>query len=527
MSGDGATARADAWTETARGDAPAVRAPHIPGVIDLLTEVLADGPPKEIRARVRLLIGMLLEPVRQRQALAEAVEDLGEHPELAALAMLGLGLPSSPGVPLKEHVAWLDRALLTAHAIDDPASRASVLGKAAMALTMIGDPRWARLTERLAAQSGGAPGHRREVAAFQSAGEAACYAGRHEMAERLLTAALRGAAEDGGGDRARTRLACRRSLALLGYCRGSWDGLEKEIAFLLDELGEMPGHRFEVEALAACLALARGDLKAATGPLADLTRRAPAQGAHPMLPLVTGASIRLAMAQGDVETANAVTSAALAAWEARELPMLCVRALPAMVEAMVAGERIDEAAALVSRLDRELYALDVPLAPPALRHARGFLATGSGASGHFLTAAAAYDLLLCPYEAAQARERAAGHLFALGDPRAADTLTAAMAAYAELGARWDLDRTTRTARLQGLPSPARHRTGPRGYGSALSPREAEVAELASTGLTNREIARGLFLATKTVDKHLSAALRKLGLHSRTALARHLGGTPPP
>jgi DNA-binding NarL/FixJ family response regulator len=52
-----------------------------------------------------------------------------------------------------------------------------------------------------------------------------------------------------------------------------------------------------------------------------------------------------------------------------------------------------------------------------------------------------------------------------------------------------------------------------------------VAELVATGRTNREIARELYLSTKTVDKHLSAALRKLGLRSRAALAHHIAGGP--
>jgi DNA-binding NarL/FixJ family response regulator len=49
-----------------------------------------------------------------------------------------------------------------------------------------------------------------------------------------------------------------------------------------------------------------------------------------------------------------------------------------------------------------------------------------------------------------------------------------------------------------------------------------VAQLAAAGRTNQEIARELFVSPKTVDKHLSAALQRLGLRSRVDLARHLG-----
>ncbi|WP_363326285.1 helix-turn-helix transcriptional regulator [Haloactinopolyspora sp.] len=37
-------------------------------------------------------------------------------------------------------------------------------------------------------------------------------------------------------------------------------------------------------------------------------------------------------------------------------------------------------------------------------------------------------------------------------------------------------------------------------------------------MTNRQTAEALFLSTRTVDRHLSAAMRKLGVTSRTALA---------
>ena len=50
--------------------------------------------------------------------------------------------------------------------------------------------------------------------------------------------------------------------------------------------------------------------------------------------------------------------------------------------------------------------------------------------------------------------------------------------------------------------------------SALTPRErAVLAELAE-GLTNRQIARRLFIAEKTVSVHMSRILAKLGLQTR-------------
>jgi DNA-binding NarL/FixJ family response regulator len=53
---------------------------------------------------------------------------------------------------------------------------------------------------------------------------------------------------------------------------------------------------------------------------------------------------------------------------------------------------------------------------------------------------------------------------------------------------------------------------------ALTPSERRVAELAAGGLPNAEIAQTLFVTTRTVETHLTAAYRKLGITSRTALS---------
>ncbi|SDT80517.1 AAA ATPase domain-containing protein [Streptomyces sp. TLI_053] len=60
-------------------------------------------------------------------------------------------------------------------------------------------------------------------------------------------------------------------------------------------------------------------------------------------------------------------------------------------------------------------------------------------------------------------------------------------------------------------------------GSLLSAREREVAELAADGLPSRRIAERLVLSPRTVDTHLGSIYRKLGVSSRSALARLLHG----
>ncbi|WP_199781657.1 helix-turn-helix domain-containing protein, partial [Streptomyces sp. HCCB10043] len=50
---------------------------------------------------------------------------------------------------------------------------------------------------------------------------------------------------------------------------------------------------------------------------------------------------------------------------------------------------------------------------------------------------------------------------------------------------------------------------------------AEVAQLASSGLTNREIAATLHLSPRTVEQHIAGAMRKTGALSRRDLAHRI------
>jgi DNA-binding CsgD family transcriptional regulator len=72
----------------------------------------------------------------------------------------------------------------------------------------------------------------------------------------------------------------------------------------------------------------------------------------------------------------------------------------------------------------------------------------------------------------------------------------------------------RTPALAGRSSPA-----------PLSKREREVAMLASSGLTSREIADRLYVSVRTVDNQLQRVYAKLGITSRDALADALGHNP--
>ncbi|MGB2919226.1 MAG: helix-turn-helix transcriptional regulator, partial [Mycobacterium sp.] len=57
--------------------------------------------------------------------------------------------------------------------------------------------------------------------------------------------------------------------------------------------------------------------------------------------------------------------------------------------------------------------------------------------------------------------------------------------------------------------------------AALTVSEQRVAEMAAAGCTNRDIAAALFISPKTVEANLARTYRKLGIRSRSQLARHL------
>ena len=77
-------------------------------------------------------------------------------------------------------------------------------------------------------------------------------------------------------------------------------------------------------------------------------------------------------------------------------------------------------------------------------------------------------------------------------------------------------------RTQTVPPPVSTLPGRADYGGgpggALTRREAEVAELVSQGLRNRDIAEKLVIEVDTVENHVQHILQKLDFHSRAQIA---------
>lgn len=92
-------------------------------------------------------------------------------------------------------------------------------------------------------------------------------------------------------------------------------------------------------------------------------------------------------------------------------------------------------------------------------------------------------------------------------------LTAALTTFQQLGSQAWADRARKELRAAGWQvTQADDRQG-----IELTAQEREVAELAASGLTNKQIAERLFISHRTVGAHLYQVFPKLGITSRVAL----------
>ena len=496
-------------------------------VLDLLLPVLDEDLAAPVRGELRFRIGLLMNQLHVDDAatyrlIADAVADLDHRPDLKVWAIACLGAPAANGVALAEHLRWLDKALEMLDEVGevgDTALEVFLLGKIASFYAAAGQPRRRQVTELLIDRSGGAPRTRQQVSGFLSVAVEACLLGDLATARRLLEVASPVATSLGS---TWLQLRSRAYAAMVEHFSGNWAGLLETTRVLLEDLTADFWPRQETAGVAACLTLATGDVDQARGMFTEVADSVDDLA----LPVLLGELIRLELASGNTAQAVAHVDRILDAVGRHGVWSAVAAALPEMTRALIVAGRLADALGLLDRFTRAARTLDVPLAPAAIRRAGGIVAEAAGdpssAVENFLAAADLYDALPNPYRAAQAREEAARCGFAVADPGAAELVLAATAVYQRLGARWDVDRVAQLARRHGVRPPARYRGGSRGYGSDLSPREREVARLAAAGRTNKEIAAALFLSAKTVDKHLSSVLRKLGLRSRNALARRWG-----
>jgi DNA-binding NarL/FixJ family response regulator len=192
--------------------------------------------------------------------------------------------------------------------------------------------------------------------------------------------------------------------------------------------------------------------------------------------------------------------------------------VPDAVEAMVALGRGDETRPMIETLERNGSRLDRSWMLAIAARCRAMVLAAAGdvlaAEQAAQQAMAEHDRLAMPFERARS-------LLLLGQLQrrqrqkhsAAATLGESLSLFETLGtplwaerARAEMGRTTfRRDRV-----------------NVLTPSEQRVAELAASGMTNRDIAAAQFVSAKTVEANLTQIYRKLDIRSRAELGRMIG-----
>jgi DNA-binding CsgD family transcriptional regulator len=200
-----------------------------------------------------------------------------------------------------------------------------------------------------------------------------------------------------------------------------------------------------------------------------------------------------AAVDGELSRASELALAAADGAQARGQDGLALRALHELT-------RLGEPAATASRLAAHTERVAGEFAAAAAAHAAALLERDGGALIEVANRFAAQDALLVAAEAASA---------AAGAHREAGRQASARAAAARAAVLLEHCEHARTPPLLDAHTEAL---------DELTRREREIAALASTGLSSRQIADRLVVSVRTVDNHLQRAYRKLGISSRDELA---------
>ncbi len=292
---------------------------------------------------------------------------------------------------------------------------------------------------------------------------------------------------------------CRVHRAEMLQLRGEWAEAEEEARRAYTELCDVnvfnSGSAFyEIGEIRRRL----GDLDGAE----EAFRRADELGRQPQ----PGFAL-LRLAQGRIGAA--ATGIARAVSEESWNRLGRAKLLPAQVEITLVAGDVDTARAAVAELEAIAQEYDSTGLQAAASLARGRFELAvedpSCACGTLRRALHEWQDLELPYEVASTRVLMGRACREAGDEEAAvSSFDAAAAIFQRLGAGVDAERARSL------------RTGAASLPEGLTEREAEVLRLVAAGHTNKEIAGRLFLADKTVARHLSNIFAKIGVSSRAA-----------
>jgi DNA-binding CsgD family transcriptional regulator len=185
-----------------------------------------------------------------------------------------------------------------------------------------------------------------------------------------------------------------------------------------------------------------------------------------------------------------------------------------LVEAAVRTGRTEEARAHVAAAQRAGIARISPRTALITAGAAALAAPDHNAGPLFETALSLPEADRWPFEQARIHLAYGQWLRRTRDTtRARLHLRAAIETLDRVGARPWAARAHNELRATGIPATARPDTRM----ALLTAQERQIAALAATGLTNKQIGQRLFLSHRTVSAHLHRIFPKLGITSRAAL----------
>lgn len=203
----------------------------------------------------------------------------------------------------------------------------------------------------------------------------------------------------------------------------------------------------------------------------------------------------------------------------RGMEIISASCVPDAIEAMIELRRLEEAEPFVDMLEREGRRLDRPWQLAVGARCRGMLLAARGdinaANVAIQRALAEHRRLPMPFERARTQLLLGQIQHRQRQKTASTPLDEALRTFEEL------NNPLWANRAQTLLDNTRVRPS---RGTVLSPTERRVAELAATGMTNRNVAAALSISPKTVEANLSRVYHKLDIRSRSELGRHLSPT---
>jgi DNA-binding NarL/FixJ family response regulator len=222
----------------------------------------------------------------------------------------------------------------------------------------------------------------------------------------------------------------------------------------------------------------------------------------------------VALAEGDHQAVVDALGPVVSAVEAVGLyEFVWAMSLPDAVESLIAIGELEHAERLIDsiadcscRLDRPWGLAEAERCRALLEAARGNLDAAIAAID---AAVAAHDRLAMPFERGRTLlVKGIMHRRARHKKAAREALEEALTTLEGIGAAPWAERSRTELRRVGLRAPAPEQ---------LTETERRVAELAATGLTNKQVAARAFLAPKSVEDVLARVYRKLAIHSRAEL----------